>query len=271
MTHQRPSDRRRPGGFTLVELLVTVSIMAILLAILLPAFALVRREANQLVCLNNLRAAAFQFRLFTDSSSRPDRGDSDRLFAPRFSAWDFQESLYRAAEFWRTDSDIQEGRRWYRRGRDPMLCGALPSGLSCVSPGFSLESGRAVAPARLVGYAMNRRLVYAPFTVNGFQSAKFVTISERILDHPNVPLFFDVDAAAAVARWGDRGPFFSAPPGQTPGIYDGTPSNPHPYWFPARRHGGKVTVNFVDGHVVATADPLADSRWDWEYHPPFDP
>ena len=55
-------------GFTLIELLVVIAIIAILAAILLPVFAAVKRRAQTMRCLSNLRQLATGFFMYCNDN-----------------------------------------------------------------------------------------------------------------------------------------------------------------------------------------------------------
>ena len=57
-------NRTLRGGFTLVELLVVIGIIAILIAILVPALAKSRESARRAACLSNLRQVHTSFYLY---------------------------------------------------------------------------------------------------------------------------------------------------------------------------------------------------------------
>ncbi len=74
---KEPRVRR---GFTLVELLVVVTIIGILIALVFPVFLKAQEKAHQTTCISNMHQIGLAFQMY--------RSDNDADFPPSFAAMD---------------------------------------------------------------------------------------------------------------------------------------------------------------------------------------
>jgi len=80
---------RRASGFTLVELLVVIGIIAILMSMLMPALSRAKQKANRIECVNNIRQIGLSATLYA--------GDHDSEYPRRMhltNAWMFALKPY---------------------------------------------------------------------------------------------------------------------------------------------------------------------------------
>ncbi|MEW6250810.1 MAG: prepilin-type N-terminal cleavage/methylation domain-containing protein [Planctomycetota bacterium] len=244
------------AAFTLVELLVVITIIALLLALLLPALSAARDQTKAVKCASNLRSAGFEFQLFVDGHTPRGRGQSERLGPGRFYIGDFVEHLYSIDEFW----ELPELTALPMRPEQELLL--CPAARSALTKRAGYPCGRAaIEPLAGVSVATNMRLQRATIEFMGqtlLAPAAATHVRADVLGRPYVPLLIDIDGGAAAQRGVE--PFYAAPP--LPG--ETGPYGTGAYWWPAARHGGRVNVAFVGGHVLSSARPEREP-WDWAY------
>ncbi|MEX2673351.1 MAG: type II secretion system protein [Phycisphaeraceae bacterium] len=86
---QERSRNSRSVGFTLIELLVVVGIIALLMAILLPALGRARQEALKVSCASNLRQWGTALPMFAMDNNQqlPNAGINGRLYRQWYEPW----------------------------------------------------------------------------------------------------------------------------------------------------------------------------------------
>lgn len=255
--HPQSTSRNSARAFSLVELLVVISVIAMVMGLLLPALSHSISAARQFRCQVSLRSVGFDFGVFADDTMHGDRGTDERL-APRFKLETFQESEYGIDEFWRW-GDTDSTKLPDESNNDPMRCSEV-DGFVTLRRGSPCRSG-GVGPEENVSYTFNGRLDRAPARGSNGTRWMQTTLTDGVVSEPMVPLAWDVDGATAAAR--RVSPVFSAP------VADSTkgPFASGSLWFPAMRHNGSLNVLFTDQHVEASKDPLGEKSWKWSFLP----
>jgi prepilin-type N-terminal cleavage/methylation domain-containing protein/prepilin-type processing-associated H-X9-DG protein len=95
-----PPKGRRTSGFTLVELLVVIGIIALLVSILLPSLGRAREQAKQIKCLSNIRQIGMAFLMY----------ENDNKMHLPYSA-PYSDAEYADFLYWQTTSASVPGPR----------------------------------------------------------------------------------------------------------------------------------------------------------------
>lgn len=190
-------------GFSLVELLVVVAIIAILAAILFPVFAQAKQSAKQTAALSNIRELGLAWLMYTS--------DSDDDMVPWATAVNSSSTSYWWGLVNNGVVDPTKGPLYpYTHGAgiqaDPTFPNRLRTAVGFTGYGYNyvyLGAGgiaytQVNAPSDKVAFASSARL-------NAFQYAKPTLEANPLLDPPsnNYPGFQGRSAGHGVILWAD--------------------------------------------------------------------
>lgn len=219
-------SRTRPRGFTLVELLVVIGIIALLIGILMPALNTARRQANTVKCASQLRQMGTAALLYANEYKQVIPRDN-------FSGGHFFASnLLPYLDGPQIDRARQTDRAYLHQvyGRVPIL--------HC--PTFDIGQYTLTYTVNSIDFDLyQERQFYAPIPVvkiarvpKPTEVAYLMEINDRRAD-PTDFSTWDVHALGHLT-------------------FVGTSRNSAPRmirWDDKSRHGGKTNIGFLDGHV----------------------
>jgi prepilin-type N-terminal cleavage/methylation domain-containing protein/prepilin-type processing-associated H-X9-DG protein len=290
------SIQRAKAGFTLVELLVVIGIIAVMVAILLPALGKARKQAQATVCLSNLRQLGIAVQQYTFETN-----DGNMMANPTLVTRDNNGNvtgLARPTGIWMRDllpyiwPSIKRMSDADLRRQSPisgLLCPSAPSpnydgnwfGIGTAVNSWSDQAIGSVGPFTS-SYAYNGRL-YRYHTAlanvnNGNPYAWSEAYARSLMQDfsspqpTRIPLLVD-------AIWGDMFPNDTETLDLVDSAYSGSPTNNG--WTAGEvqiaraaiaRHGRAVNVVFMDGHTERVPiENLATLKWtkSWNRTTPY--
>ena len=233
----RDSGHRRHAGFSVIELLVTIAVITVLLALILPAVSSARHAGDRIKCMSNLKEL-----LAAASHYCADDG-----------AYPIGFQIYYKSP----DTSLSLALRPYYQDESLLQCPEEPEAIDQVLEAYWFTGSRpAPTPPPYRSYQANtwvfRNTVSDPSERRVTPPCK----EDRIADMSNLIGFYD--GTVLPTRWSSSIP-----------LEDGRKLHAYGWEILQARHVG-VTWNaaFLDGHVSGLPAELADSR---DPNLPWDP
>jgi prepilin-type processing-associated H-X9-DG protein len=232
-------------AFTLIEVLVAVSMLTLLIAILLPALANARRSARTALCLSNLRQMTVAAQAYTHTYQEryPIAQYMVRKDHLRFHyKWDFTTVADSTTRQYHT----RPGLLWGRSGADQIQQCPEFAGGSNAPGGTTSATGQPTE--KYTGYNYNTSYLGHGQNENPREAPAKVSEVARPAE---CAIFGDGEYSSGANK------FMRAPwddPDNSGDNFEGRSAGTQGY-----RHQGKTNVSFCDGHAVVWAERHTDT------------
>mgnify|MGYP006283222361 FL=1 len=249
-------------AFTLIEILVVISIIALLLAILLPALSRVRGQAKKVVCSSQLRQQTLAMVCYTENYDGKVMG----VGGPGRPYW-----FHLIAPFLGDEKYEEDPQAAFEGVMQVLICPSVTER----ADGESLQRGNAIRSWAFWWGGVGESYAEGSYTINSWlQPTGYYQVDTSNPDYGNyyrrfsdaradVPLFGD-------GMWVDAWPRSSDPPPSNSFDGDnGSVASMHRYCI--ARHRRAINLSYVDTHVaVVELEELWEQHWHRGYERRYD-